>query len=490
MIVKMLGKYELQGKLGEGGFGTVYRAMDTTLGVERALKVLHPQLSASAGFVERFLREARLGARLEHDGIVPVYEVGEVDGSYYLVMRFMAGGSLKDVLSAQGQLTWDRALAIVRQVAGGLDYAHAAGVIHRDVKPGNILFDETGAARLGDFGYARAVAGDTSLTASGMQVGTPHYMAPELWLGARKAGPPTGAVDNYALACVFYEILTGEILFDGETPPEVMTQHITGDFSFPVSWPVGTPIGIEAVLRQALAKEPGKRFATCGEFVSALESLEHQISPKMEKDPAVQSLVEMARELEQADNHKGALDTYRRALRQCRKGSDLESEIRAKVAWLKQNEEPLPPEPATEAALAMQVEPVVDQLVYTDGASSIRDSAETLQKPLAAVPHKSGAAQIDEPEIALGWIHVLWIALGWSLGLWIGAGLYLYRVMIPTFYPYSNMNISVFIGLSIGGFITGLVLRTGNAIKSWRSVLLITLGWVIGLPVGLWAMRL
>jgi formylglycine-generating enzyme required for sulfatase activity len=273
MTAKKLAKYELQEKLGEGGFGTVYRVVDTTLGVERALKELHPQLAAAPGFRERFLREARLGAQLEHFAITPVYEIGEADGGFYLVMKYMENGSLKDLLFAEGALPWGKTLAIIRQVAAGLDHAHAAGVVHRDVKPGNILFDEAGAARLGDFGYARTAAGSPSLTATGALVGTPHYMAPELWLGEKKAGPPTAAADIYSLACMVYEMLTGAALFDGETPPEVMTQHVMGDFDFPAEWPAGVPEDIEGVLLKALAKEPGERYASCGDFVDAVATV-------------------------------------------------------------------------------------------------------------------------------------------------------------------------------------------------------------------------
>jgi serine/threonine-protein kinase len=143
MANKMLGKYELLEELGRGGFGTVYHARDTSLDVERAVKILHPALVASPEFIERFRREAKIAARLDHPNIVPVYEFGEQEGAYYLTMKYMPGGSLKDVLVKAGRLPFERALQVTRQIAGALEYAYSQPekLIHRDIKPGNILFE-------------------------------------------------------------------------------------------------------------------------------------------------------------------------------------------------------------------------------------------------------------------------------------------------------------------------------------------------------------
>lgn len=182
-----LGKYLLLESLGRGGYGTVYRAHDTVLNVARAVKVLHPALVADPEFIKRFRREAQLAARLEHPHIVPVYDLGEEKGSVFLAMKFMEGGSLKDGLAKDGRLPFERAVEIACQIARALDYAHGQPerLVHRDVKPGNILFETGGSARLADFGFAKAlqVAGSASLSASGSMIGTPAYMPPEIWMG-------------------------------------------------------------------------------------------------------------------------------------------------------------------------------------------------------------------------------------------------------------------------------------------------------------------
>jgi len=264
-----LGKYELEKELGRGAYGTVYLARDTVLDVERALKVLHPAMLADEVLLERFRREARLAARLEHPHIVTVYDFGEDQGRFYIAMRYMAGGSLKARLEAEGPLPWNEVVRIVKQVAEGLAYAHEQGVVHRDLKPGNILFDERGNAAIGDFGFAKALSGaggSLSLTATGGMVGTPPYMAPELWKN-KGVGP---AVDQYALACIVAEMLTGKVLFAGETPPEVMTKHVLEEPPLPEVWPEGVPEGVEEVLRKALAKEPDGRYEDITTFVVAL----------------------------------------------------------------------------------------------------------------------------------------------------------------------------------------------------------------------------
>ncbi|MGC1379334.1 MAG: serine/threonine-protein kinase [Anaerolineales bacterium] len=284
MPLKTLGKYELIEELGRGGFGTVWRARDTSLDVERAVKVLHPALATSPEFIERFRREGRFAARLEHPHIVPVYELGEADGHYYLSMKYLPGGSLKDLLARQGALPFAQAVEITRQVAEALTYAHQQPekLIHRDLKPGNILFERLpgegikAAVRLSDFGFAKALAeaGGSSSSASGGMLGTPAYMAPEVWRG-KTASP---AADQYALACVLCEMLTGQTLFTGDTPPEIMTKHVLDGPHFPAAWPEGVPAEIANVLRRALAAKPEERYPDVGAFSAACVAL---LAPKL-----------------------------------------------------------------------------------------------------------------------------------------------------------------------------------------------------------------
>ena len=269
-----LGKYLLLEQLGRGGYGTVYRAHDRVLKVERAVKVLHPALVADPEFLERFRREAQLAARLEHAHIVPVYDLGEEKGSVFLAMKFMEGGSLKDLLAKEGQLSFERAVEITGQIARALDYSHGQPehLVHRDVKPGNILFEVDGTARLADFGFAKALqgAGSASLSASGAMIGTPAYMAPEIWLG-QEATPQT---DVYSLGCLVYEMLTGQSLFGGgdSPPPLVMKRHFD-PLVLPEPWPAGMPAGITEVLQMALAKKPGDRYQSIADFAAALKSV-------------------------------------------------------------------------------------------------------------------------------------------------------------------------------------------------------------------------
>jgi tRNA A-37 threonylcarbamoyl transferase component Bud32 len=271
-----LGKYELLETIGRGGYGTVYRARYTVLNVERAVKVLHPQLANDPEFIERFRREARLAAQLEHAHIVPVYDLDEVQGSYFLAMKYMAGGSLKDLLERVNPLPFERALEVARQVASALDYAHSHGLVHRDVKPGNILFEAgdpatQAVARLGDFGFARAIQGTSSasFSFSGGILGTPAYMAPEAW--ERREPAPT--MDVYSLACVFFEMVCGQSLFAGQSPMEIIRRHALEELTVPEQWPQEVPAGMMAVFRKALAKDPQQRYPTADEFACAVQQL-------------------------------------------------------------------------------------------------------------------------------------------------------------------------------------------------------------------------
>ncbi len=268
--MQTLGKYRILSKLGKGGFATVYRAEDTTLGREVALKVLDPLLMRDDAFVKRFHREARAAARLEHPHIVPVYEVGESDGRLFIAMRLVRGSNLGQAIAEQGRLSWEEMLDILKPVSKALAFAHQQDIIHRDIKPDNILLDKLSGALLSDFGFARLVSTSTlTQSISGGIVGTPAYIAPELWEGTA-AGPPT---DVYALACVVYEMLTGSALFQGETPMVVMRAHDQGA-QLPESWPLDVPEDVADVLHRALARQPEDRYASIAAFVADLEAIQ------------------------------------------------------------------------------------------------------------------------------------------------------------------------------------------------------------------------
>ncbi|HPS42066.1 MAG TPA: bifunctional serine/threonine-protein kinase/formylglycine-generating enzyme family protein [Anaerolineaceae bacterium] len=285
-----LGKYELHEQLGRGGFGTVYRATDTTLDREVALKILHPQLTTDPDFLERFRNEARLVASLDSPYITAIYEMGEADGRVFIAMKYLPGGSLGDLISQSGAIPYSKAQQIMQEVCEGLNAAHKKGLVHRDIKPSNILFDAEGRAIIGDFGLAKAVhlSSSTSTSSTGV-VGTPAYRAPELWLGKPPASPAT---DIYSLGCMLSEMLTGQALFPGDSTEEVITRHLILGPEIPESFPPGVPAGIADVIRKMVAKEMQERFQTVTEVLSALSGRTSlppvpTISPKKSKKTGV-----------------------------------------------------------------------------------------------------------------------------------------------------------------------------------------------------------
>lgn len=267
MLGQVIDRYILVEKLGSGGMGEVFKGHHAAMDQYRAVKILPPHLSQHPELVERFLREARRGAALVHPNIVRLEHVGQQDGLYYLVMDFVPGHSLRQLIDDHGTLAPEHAARILVQVCRALTYAHAAGVIHRDVKPSNILVEESGQALLTDFGIARwPVAEEPGLTARGETVGTPEYMAPERIRGE----PVDGRSDVYSLGVVLYEALTGELPFMARSPSSIKRQHLEKQpdplrFHNPV-----VPEALERVVLQALAKDPSERFGSAAEMEQAL----------------------------------------------------------------------------------------------------------------------------------------------------------------------------------------------------------------------------
>jgi len=263
----VLGKYEIQEELGQGGFGTVYKALDKTLNRTVAVKVLHPNLVNDPTFLKRFRQEAQLAAQLDHANLVTVHDFGEFEGRYYIVMNYLSGGSLKELIKKEGALGKERSLKIFEQLCEGLGYAHKRKIVYRDLKPGNILFDGEGNARISDLGFAKLLQSNTSasLSTSGGMVGTPAYMAPEIWRGK----PATSATDVYSLACVLVEMLTGESLFGGESTPEIMMNHFE-----PLRLPESLSEEWKLVLERALNKDQELRTANTRDFLEQIKQAE------------------------------------------------------------------------------------------------------------------------------------------------------------------------------------------------------------------------
>lgn len=252
-----LAGYRIDAVVGRGGMGVVYRATELALDRPVALKLIAPELADDPSFRERFLRESRLTASIDHPGILPVYAAGEVEGKLYLATRFVDGTDLRELLERDGLLAAARALELVGQLADALDAAHRDGLVHRDVKPGNVLFDATEHCYLCDFGLTTQVgAGDS--TATGRLAGSLDYLAPE----QIRHGEVDGRTDEYALACVLYECLSGAPPFRRETEAQTLWAHMQEE---PAPLPEYPELG--PVFARALAKERDHRYETCDAFV-------------------------------------------------------------------------------------------------------------------------------------------------------------------------------------------------------------------------------
>ncbi|HMM29574.1 MAG TPA: serine/threonine-protein kinase, partial [Aggregatilineaceae bacterium] len=265
---QQLGPYEILEPIGRGGMATVYRAHQPSMDRDVAIKIISAELAAEPEFAERFEREARIIARLQHPHILPVFDFGREGEMTYLVMRLMEGGNLAHELRG-GALPVKRAVELTRQIASALDYAHLRGIVHRDLKPTNVLLDNLGNAYLTDFGIAKMLGGGptTGLTATGAVMGTPTYMAPEQW----RAEPIDGRTDIYALGVIVYQMLVGQVPFAAETPHGLMYQHLDMEPPRPHSVKPDLPLSIEPVIDKALAKRPEDRYASAGELAAALE---------------------------------------------------------------------------------------------------------------------------------------------------------------------------------------------------------------------------
>jgi serine/threonine protein kinase len=283
LVGQRLGNYEITSRFGEGGMATVYKAKQLNIQRDVAIKVILPSLAKRDEFAERFNKEAQLSASLSHPHIIKVFDYGVMRGFhlrlldpnadprkdiYYIVMELQSGGSLADKLR-KGPIMPEQASQIISQLASALDYAHTQSILHRDLKPGNILFDGQGNAFLTDFGIAKMLGETTNLTQEGTTVGTPQYMSPEQW----ESENMSGAADNYALGVVLFEMLTGKMPFHASTPYRIMFMHLNELPPSIYKYMPSLPPGIDPIILRAMAKKAEARFETATQFAEAFRDV-------------------------------------------------------------------------------------------------------------------------------------------------------------------------------------------------------------------------
>ncbi|HTP10036.1 MAG TPA: serine/threonine-protein kinase, partial [Anaerolineae bacterium] len=266
LLGKRLGAFEILEVIGQGGMATVYKARQPAMNRIVALKVLSTSMANNLAFLMRFKQEAEMIAALEHAYILPVYDMGEQDGYVFIAMRFMGYGTLTSRI-AQGSIALRDVSKWVEQIGSALEYAHQHGVIHRDVKPSNVLLDAPGNAFLADFGIAKWYEGSLNLTGSGV-IGTPQYMSPEQGQGLKI----DGRSDEYSLAVMAYEMIVGRLPFEAETPLAIVLKHVTEPLTPPITIDPRVPQQVSDVIAKALSKDPADRYATTEAFAQALSA--------------------------------------------------------------------------------------------------------------------------------------------------------------------------------------------------------------------------
>ena len=262
-------RYRMIRKLGGGGMADVYLAEDQELGRRVAIKILHERYANDEQFVERFRREAKHAAGLSHPNVVSIFDRGETNGSYFIVMEYVEGRTLKELIRSRGPCPIPVAIAYTRQILGALRYAHRSGLIHRDIKPHNVIVDPEGVVKVTDFGIARA--GASQMTEEGSIIGTAQYLSPEQARGA----PVDQTSDLYSTGIVLFELLTGEVPFTGETPVEIAMKHLSEAPDAPSSRRSDVPPDLDLVVLRALAKGPADRYQSAAAMDSDLETVAH-----------------------------------------------------------------------------------------------------------------------------------------------------------------------------------------------------------------------
>jgi serine/threonine-protein kinase len=284
------GRYRIEQELGRGGMAKVFRGEDTVLGRAVAIKILAPQFADDPNFVTRFRREARAAARISNQNLVSVFDTGSDDGVHYIVMEYVEGKTLAEFLTGGGRIMPDRAIDITMDVCGALEAAHAQGVIHRDIKPGNIMIDPRGQVKVTDFGIARMATSAETIAETAAVLGTASYLSPEQAQGQAV----DGRSDLYSLGCVLYEMVTGRPPFLGESPVAVASKHVLEQPTAPSKLNRDVTPDLDAVILRAMAKNPANRYQSAEEFRADLERVKRglpvEATPLLPAAAATQAL--------------------------------------------------------------------------------------------------------------------------------------------------------------------------------------------------------
>src|ERR671918_1622258 len=282
------GRYRILRKLGSGGMANVYLAEDEDLGRRVAIKILNERYANDESFIERFRREAKSAAGLSHPNIVSIYDRGEAEGTYYIAMEVIEGRSLKELILTRGPLAIGLAIAYARQILDALRFAHRHGIIHRDIKPHNILIGPENRLKVTDFGIARY--GPSQMTEAGSIMGTAQYLSPEQARGA----PVTASSDLYSVGIVLYEMLTGRVPFTGDSAIEIAMKHLNDWPKPPSKLRPEIPEEIDHIVLRALAKAPEDRYQSAEEFIEDLERVEAGLPVSPETSEAATALLTVA----------------------------------------------------------------------------------------------------------------------------------------------------------------------------------------------------
>ena len=287
----LAGRYRVERELGRGGMAKVYEGTDTVLGRQVAIKLLAPQFADDDSFVQRFRREAQAAARLSNPNVVSVFDTGTDGGVHFIVMEYVEGRTLEDYLSGGGRIMPDRAIEIAEDVCGALSAAHAQGVIHRDIKPGNIMLTPAGQVKVADFGIARITTTAETVAQTAAVLGTASYLSPEQAQGQ----PVDGRSDIYSLGCVLYEMVTGRAPFLGDSPVAVASKHVLEQPTLPSKLNRDVTPDLDAVISRALAKNPANRYQSAEEFRADLDRVRRgmpvETTPLLAPPPAAATQV-------------------------------------------------------------------------------------------------------------------------------------------------------------------------------------------------------